>query len=51
MKIGISIPRLPDSAAIRRFVERAERLFRETGILKGKVDVRTHFTNALVEKL
>ncbi len=32
-------------------LERAERLFRETGILKGKVDVRTHFTNALVEKL
>ena len=26
MKIGISIPLLPDSAAIRRFVERAERL-------------------------
>ena len=26
MKIGISIPRLPDSGAIRRFVQRAEQL-------------------------
>ena len=32
-------------------LEKAEGLFRETGILKGKVDVRAHFTNAFVERL
>ncbi len=45
MKIGISIPRLPDSAAIRRFVQRAEQLGFESVLAGDHVVLPTSGTN------
>jgi len=45
MKIGISIPRLPDSAAIRRFVQRAEQLGFESVLAGDHVVLPTAGTN------
>ena len=45
MKIGISIPRLPDSVAIRRFVQRAEQLGFESVLAGDHVVLPTGGTN------
>ena len=45
MKIGISIPRLPDSSAIRRFVQRAEQLGFESVLAGDHVVLPTAGTN------